>query len=125
MSRTKRTSFTLEEARKRLAGLQSINPVPVLGPNTTVPAYNAAIDAFAEMVSAYNENLSALDKAQDELNRSEKTLADHSQRILAAVRAQFGPDSDEYKQAGGIRRSDRKRPVRNSARASLTQPSAN
>ena len=125
MARLKRTSTTLEQARHRLAGLQSINPVPVLGPNTTVPAYNAAIDAFAEMVSSYNEKLATLDKLKDELERQEKVLAEHSQRVLAAVRAQFGPDSDEYKQAGGVRTSDRKRPVRNSARATLPQPSAN
>ena len=35
-----------------------------------------------------------------------------NQRILAAVKAQFGPDSSEFELVGGVRRSDRKKPVR-------------
>ncbi|MDF5737696.1 MULTISPECIES: hypothetical protein [unclassified Nostoc] len=32
--------------------------------------------------------------------------------MLLSVAAKYGKNSDEYKMAGGVRRSDRKRPVR-------------
>jgi hypothetical protein len=33
-------------------------------------------------------------------------------RALSGIRGYFGPDSDEYEQAGGTRTSERKKPVR-------------
>jgi hypothetical protein len=36
--------------------------------------------------------------------------------MVAAVKAQFGPDSSEFELAGGIRRSERKKPVRKSGK---------
>jgi len=38
------------------------------------------------------------------------------QRIIesahSGIRAQFGPDSSQYEEAGGVRKSERKRPAR-------------
>ena len=36
-------------------------------------------------------------------------------RIRSAMRGVFGPDSTQYEQAGGTRRSERKRPARKAA----------
>jgi len=122
MSRLKKTSPILEQARQRLAGLKSINPAPAFGPNLTLAGYETDINAFSDQLDGYNEKLSALDQLQNELQTAEFVLRDQSLRILAAVRAQFGPDSNEYEQAGGTRRSDRKRAVRKSNKA--PQPTA-
>ncbi|MHC5599596.1 MAG: hypothetical protein ACYTXC_27285 [Nostoc sp.] len=35
-----------------------------------------------------------------------------TEHMLLSVAAKYGKNSDEYKMAGGVRRSDRKRPVR-------------
>ncbi len=122
MSRLKKSSSILEQARQRLAGLKSINPAPAFGPNLTLAGYETDINAFNVQLDGYNEKLSVLDQLQNELQSAEVVLRDQSLRILAAVRAQLGPDSNEYEQAGGTRRSDRKRAVRKSHQA--PQPTA-
>src|SRR6185503_4965799 len=43
---------------------------------------------------------------------AEKALGDLSERMLAGVAARFGKNSSYYEQAGGVRMSERKRPVR-------------
>ena len=112
MARAKRKSETLESARRRLAGIQQINPKPDFGPSLTVDAYAAEIEGFIDDQNAYNGDIAALDERGNRLDAREQRLADFSQRILAAVKAQFGPDSNEFELAGGVRRSDRQKRVR-------------
>jgi hypothetical protein len=119
MSTRKRTSITVVQAQQRLAGIRTINPEPVFAPNLTLAGFEADVNALNDMVIAFNEKLTALDKSRDELERAESSVSLQSQRLLATVRGYYGPDSDEYKQAGGTRLSDRKRPERKSNRASL------
>jgi len=109
MARVKRGSNVLETARQRLAGLKSIVPAPELGASLTVAGYEADINAVSNKLDAYNERLSGLDQLQNELEAAEFALREKSRRILSATEAQYGPDSSEYEQAGGTRRSDRKR----------------
>ena len=112
MARAKRKSETLEIARRRLAGIQQINPQPDFGPGVTIAGYLAEIEGFIDEQNAYNGDIAALDERSNRLDAREQRLADYSLRILAAVKAQFGPDSNEVELAGGVRRSDRKKPVR-------------
>ena len=114
MARLKRKSEVLEAARRRLAGIRKINPAPALASGLTIEGYEAEIDGFMADQDAYNGDLAALDERNNLLDAREQRLADLSQRILAAVRAEYGPDSNELELAGGVRRSDRKRPVRTS-----------
>ena len=112
MARQKRSSDTLEIARQRLAGLKEITPKPDFGTALTVEAYEAAVEGFIDEQDAYNGELAVLDEKANLLDDREQQLADLSQRMLAAIKGQYGPDSNEYEQVGGKRRSDRKRPVR-------------
>jgi hypothetical protein len=112
MARLKRKSETLESARRRLAGIQQISPKPDFGPGLSLEAYEAEIEGFIDDQNAYNGDIAALDERANQLDTRERRLADFNQRILAAVKAQFGPDSNEFELAGGVRRSDRKKPVR-------------
>jgi hypothetical protein len=127
MSTRKRTSIPLVQAQQRLAGIKTINPAPVLAPNLTLAGFEDDINALSDMVIAFNQQLTALDKSRDALERAESSVSLQNQRMLATIKGHYGPDSDEYKQAGGTRLSDRKRPERKSHRASLpqSQPSAN
>ena len=109
MARTKRTSSILETARQRLAGLKSITPIPDFGTALTLVSYEADITALSGKLDSYNEKLSALDSLQNELDSAETSLREKNTRILSAAEAHYGPDSSEYEQAGGTRRSDRKR----------------
>jgi hypothetical protein len=109
MARTKRTSSILETARQRLAGLKSITPAPDFGSTLTLASYEADITALGTKLDGYNEKLSALDSLQNELDTAETALREKNTRILSAAEAHYGPDSSEYEQAGGTRRSERKR----------------
>jgi len=72
--------------------------------------YEADINAFSNKLDNYNERLAGLDPFQNELDELEVFLREKSTRILAATEGHYGPDSDEYEQVGGTRKSDRKRP---------------
>jgi hypothetical protein len=110
MARAKRTSSVLETARQRLAGLKSITPPPDFGTGLALAGYETDIKNLSDKLDDYNEKLSTLDQLQNDLESSEADLRVKNTRILSAAEAQFGPDSSEYEQAGGTRRSDRKRP---------------
>lgn len=56
--------------------------------------------------------LAAQNSLQNEIEADELNLRITSTRMLSAVEAQYGPDSSEYEQAGGKRRSERKRPTK-------------
>lgn len=66
----------------------------------------------------YNQDVVALDDKQNRLDARESGLKDWNLRILAAVKAQFGPDSSEFELVGGVRRSERKKPTRKAKAAS-------
>jgi len=109
MARRKRTSPALVVARQRLAGLKKI-PSPNLGPNTTVPAFEAVIADTAAIEDEHNQLAAQMDDSSNKFDAQEALMAEWNRRVLAAVEAQFGPDSSEYEMVGGTRTSDRKKP---------------
>lgn len=112
MARPKRSSKILETARQRLAGLKKITPAPDFGKSLKQSDYEAEIAGYSDDQDSYNGDVAALDDKQNRLNTREQGLDDWNGRILSAVRAQYGPDSSEYEQVGGTRRSERKKPTR-------------
>jgi len=109
MARTKRTSAVSEAAKLRLAGLQSIDPLLDLGGGLTVASFKADIEDVDGELNTYNTMLSDVDQVSNRLDTKEDKLNDKSTRMLAAVGAHFGKDSDEYEKAGGTRTSERKK----------------
>jgi len=115
MARRKRTSSqTLEKARHILAGLKQITPTPEFGPELTEALFEAEINGYTHDLEAFNGGLADLDDQQNRLDGREQRLSDFSQRIQAAVKALYGPDSSQFEVIGGVRRSDRKRRTRKS-----------
>lgn len=117
MARQKRGSRTLERAQKRLDGILSINPKINVGGGYTAAGYTKAINELRAEISKYNTALSNLDELTNKITEKEKMLSDYSSRMLLGVASQFGRDSHEYEKAGGVRKSDRKRPVRKAVTA--------
>ena len=109
MARRKRTSTILEDARKRMAGLKSITPPPNFGTNLQLADYEQKINDFSAKIDRYNQLLSSLDDLQNDIVADEKELRTINSRMLSASEAQYGPDSSQYEQAGGIRRSERQK----------------
>ncbi len=112
MARQKRSSRVLDRAQRRSAGMQSIDDKLDLGPGMTMELYNQNIDNLRTRLNAHNKTLSYVDELQNEVDKAERLLAIHSEQMLLGVAAKYGKDSNEYEMAGGVRKSDRKRPAR-------------
>ncbi|MEH2463014.1 hypothetical protein [Nostoc sp.] len=112
MSRPKRGSKVLDRAQRRIAALKSISSTLDLGNGVTVDSFAAAIKTTQDKLETYNSSLSTVDLTQGALKIAEKSLMELTKHMLLSVAAKYGKNSDEYKMAGGVRRSERKRPVR-------------
>jgi uncharacterized protein YukE len=112
MARPKRNSRILSRAETRLASIKSINPTLNIGDGLTVKDYTDKIASLRQSLEAYNTTLSTIDVLLTQIAENEKDLADYSDKILRGVAFKFGNNSHEYQMAGGVRKSDRKRPAR-------------
>ena len=116
MARKKRSSAAADKATTRAAALSSISTTLDLGNGLTLVAYKAAIAAINNettgKLTLYNAALSALDAQMNDLQASERALNTISEAMLSGVGVKFGRDSNEYEKAGGVRKSERKKPMR-------------
>ncbi|WP_373527523.1 hypothetical protein [Nostoc sp.] len=112
MSRPKRGSKVLDRAQRRIAALKSISPTLDLGNGVTIDSFAVIIKTTQDKLEAYNSTLSTVDLTQGALEVAEKSLMELTEHMLLSVAAKYGKNSVEYKMAGGVRRSERKRPVR-------------
>lgn len=112
MARRKKASKEYEKAIKRMAAVQSIDPNFNLGGELNQASYQNAINDVKTALDAYNTILSTADEKLNTLNEKEKHLGDMNERVLVGVAAMYGKNSSQYEQAGGVRKSERKRPVR-------------
>ncbi|MBD2231332.1 hypothetical protein [Phormidium tenue] len=112
MPRQKRSSPVLEKGVRRAAALKSISASLNLGDGLTLDNYQLELDKLQSQLATYNESLSFVDRALSVVRDTEKEMRVLSERMLIAVAAKYGKDSYEYEMAGGIRKSDRKRPTR-------------
>jgi len=108
--RLTRSSATLEIARRRLERLKSITPIPDFGVGFTISDYETEINNLALLEATYNTTVSSLDAQLSEMKVKERALRDLRERMLSSIAFLYGKDSDEYVAAGGIRKSERKRP---------------
>jgi len=117
MPRQKRSSRVLDKADKRVAALMSIAPDLDLGNDLTLAAYLEQIGTLRERLTLYNTTLSNVDQYHNDVTDLEQTVGDLSEQMLLAVAVKYGKNSNEYEMAGGIRKRDRKRPVRSKVTA--------
>ncbi|UKO99150.1 hypothetical protein [Nostoc sp. UHCC 0870] len=112
MARQKRNSRMLDKAEIRLASIKSISPTLDVGEGLTVQDYTKKIERLRKSLEAYNTTLSSIDVLLTQIVEYEEDLADYSESILRGVAYKFGNNSHEYQMAGGTRKSDRKRAMR-------------
>ena len=112
MPRLKQSSDVIDKATSRLAQLKSISPNLDLGKGMTIQAFSDAIDAARDRIAAYNTTLSHLDADRTAMQEAEKALSSLSEKMLIGIAYEYGKDSMEYSMAGGVRKSQRKRPAR-------------
>lgn len=115
MPRQKRKSTILTQAEQRLLGMKSISLKLDLGGGCTTEAVEKQVNEVREKLLKYHALLSQADAASNELERSEKVLAQLSKKVLKGVAVKYDEDSDQYEMVGGVRASDRKRSPRRRA----------
>lgn len=117
MPRPKRSSPTLQNAEQREASLQSISLELDLGNNLTIRSYSSLIDTLRAKLANYNSTLSDLDDQARQIKDVEKQLRNLSEQMLLGVAAKYGKNSSEYGKAGGVPKSERRRPTRKQSTA--------
>ncbi len=116
MARLKRSSSSLEQATRRLAGMRSISETLEFGDGLSLAEYDARIEALQTQLSGYNTMLSTLDEMAGQITLMEKELRSYSEKMLMGVATRYGKDSLQYMQAGGKQRK------RSNSRTSATPP---
>ena len=112
MARQKKTSKTVESASVRLASIKSIGANLDLGNGVTTVIYEELINETSKVLEEYNTALSLVDEKQNLYKKIEKDLRSLHERVLLSVAAKYGKDSNEYEKAGGVKKSERKKPTK-------------
>lgn len=97
-------------SKTRLANFKSIDPNLEVGEGLKNATFEAEIDDVYATLELYNTKLAEADQILNQFNAKEKDLRGTSERMLKGVGVKFGFDSDEYEQAGGVRKSERAKP---------------
>ena len=103
-------SPVLEDSLRRLERVMAINPVPNFGTGFSVADFETVLTDLSTILGAYNTSIAVTDRLGAQLREKEKQARDLRERLLTAIAFIYGKDSDEYVAAGGIRKSERKRP---------------
>ncbi|WP_310560049.1 hypothetical protein [Flavobacterium sp.] len=101
---------SIDMAKTRLASIKSIQAGIDLGNGITAAAYEEQIALTEAKVEVYNTALSKVDDLYNDFLAQEKVLKGWSTRVLKGVAFKYTDDSSEYEMAGGVRKSERKRP---------------
>lgn len=109
MARLKKTSRVVEDAKKRLASMKSIDPQLDLGNGITITVFEQKLTKVENSLAEYNTSLSIADEKNIVFEKDEADLQDYAERILLGVGSKFGKDSIEYEKAGGTRKSERRK----------------
>lgn len=75
------------------------------------------MDLVKAKLDSYNKARKELDALKNQFDMAEKVLAQKSSAMLTAVGLKYTKESNEYEQCGGVRASERKKPVRKAAAA--------
>ncbi len=103
---------TLDKANVRMAGIKSIDPKLDLGKGQTVDNYALQIKKVGDSMNDYNSGLSTLDDLYNKFKAEVTKLRDWNERMLSGVGSAYGKDSSEYEKAGGVRKSEKKKPTK-------------
>lgn len=102
----------MRELEERIAGLKSINPTLDLENGVSVEAFEMVLNDARAAIEDYNVSLAVTDEKQNVVNGKDKLVRAALKKILPAIGLKYGTNSDEYEKAGGVRESERKKPVR-------------
>lgn len=112
MRRKKKVSQILAKMQQRAKNVASFDAKFDGGGGVNVHSMNQQNARLEAAVAELNGLLPLAIAVQAKIKDEERKTADLGERLLSAVGVRFGKDSQEYAQAGGIRKRDRRRPRR-------------
>jgi hypothetical protein len=122
--RQKSRSRLINIAQSRAVALAAINPPVNLGETLSLTAFETRIADAREQLNRYNSIMASAEEARVVFEAAEKALGHYNARMLAAVAAVYGKESEYYATAGGTLLRNRKRPYRKTASDNATLPNA-
>ena len=102
----------LDKGVTRLAAVKSIDAALDLGNGFTVANYETEVQKLSAKVNAYNTALSTLDDLHNDYVVQLQVLKDWNERVLTGVATKYGKNSSQYEMAGGVKKSERKKPIK-------------
>jgi hypothetical protein len=110
--RRKTASEAMNELEQNVAGMKSIEPDLDAGSGVTVATGEALLADARAALEDYNATLAMSDEKLNVFIAKDKLTRAFNKKIKPAVGLKYGTDSDEYEKVGGVRESERKKPVR-------------
>lgn len=108
-SKVKKAETRLEAMKQlNIKHNKSINYGGELNPLTTTEMISQ-INECSMLVNEYNYMLELADSKSEEIRAAEQKLGEFYTRVLAGAKSIYGVDSDEVKELGGTKRSERKK----------------
>jgi hypothetical protein len=96
-------------AAEKIVRVWEANPTFTLG-DLTLVVFKAELDALREQRGQLEEARRQVTNLVNSTNEQGDKVNENITRALSGIRAVFGPDSTQYDEAGGTRRSERKTP---------------
>jgi hypothetical protein len=112
---TKVSSGNVVEDAEKIIGVWQANPAFSIM-SITLDEFKAATDDIRSRDAAIKARRQELTGLVDERDDKALTLSEWVSRALSGIRSNFGPDSAQYEQAGGTRKSERKTPAARAAK---------
>lgn len=113
MARQRKLPTTaMKELEQNIAGMKSIDPALDFENGVSVAAGEAVLAAERATLEEYNSMLALLDGKLNQLMAEDRLSRAFNKRVKPAVGLRYGTDASEYEKVGGVRESERKRPVR-------------
>jgi len=110
MAFKKRVSTVLSNAEDRARRLSTIEPDMELA-GLRLADYQAQIASGRQLLDKYNSLLTEADMMADQFDNQETVLRDLSERMLMGIATRYGKNSPQYEAAGGVRKSERRKPA--------------
>ena len=113
--RKRNPSLKVKKAEIRLEAMKQLNlkhnrSINYGGDQNPVTSteMSAQIEECRMLIKEYNYMLEMADSKSEQIKNTEEKLGELYTRVLAGAKSIYGVDSDEVKELGGTKRSDRK-----------------
>lgn len=110
--RRKQPSEEMRDLAQKINGMASIDENFDAGNGVTIVAARALLAEGEGSLADYNQTIAQTDEKDNIFKAKNKQIRAFNKKVLPAVGLTFGMDSSEYEQVGGVRESERKKPVR-------------